>query len=295
MELFALKGPQFLIAYTTIGLLVVAWLVWRRRACEAGPVPRLPYSDPYLVAYLRDGKEAARRVALLSLIDRELLTPTETSAKGVQLVASGPTAPMLVKRPLERAILERCKTPQLAARVIEDPSLDHIDRAYEIQLQHLGLLPNAAVRSQRTMRALAAVGVVVGVAGFKIFLALKQGHTNVFFLIILALGFLAACGLASHPARTVRGDRVLESLKTLFGRLKARAGSLRPGKSPDEVALITAVFGAGILPNTLFPHAQHLSATPSRGGGGGSTGHHCSSSGSSCGGCGGGCGGCGGD
>jgi hypothetical protein len=73
--------------------------------------------------------------------------------------------------------------------------------------------------------------------------------------------------------------------------LKSRAEHFRAGKSPDEVALLVAVFGISALPEKQFPYAKKLYPKASSS----STG--CGSGcGSSCGGggCGGGCGGCGG-
>ena len=102
--------------------------------------------------------------------------------------------------------------------------------------------------------------------------------------------------ILSRPRVTAKGEALLKHMRMLFGNLKDRASSLRPSSSPNELALLAAVFGIGAIPLSAFPYAQKLypkAATSSASSCGSSCG---SSSGSSCGGggCGGGCGGCGG-
>jgi hypothetical protein len=84
------------------------------------------------------------------------------------------------------------------------------------------------------------------------------------------------------PARTLRGQAVMEDLEKLFSRLQ-QPGALQPGKSSAEVMWMAAVFGVGAL---AFLHVEKLYPKVQSDG----------SCGSSCGGggCGGGCGGCGG-
>ena len=66
-------GPQFLWFYVVVGAFVLILLYLVRGAMESGTTPRIETSDPYLIAYLRGGKNEAARVATVSLIDRGLL------------------------------------------------------------------------------------------------------------------------------------------------------------------------------------------------------------------------------
>ena len=72
-----LTGPNFLIFYTLLGTLVLALMYLLRRLSESGAVPRVDYSDPYLIAYLRGGELETMRVAAVSLIDRGFLSTIE--------------------------------------------------------------------------------------------------------------------------------------------------------------------------------------------------------------------------
>jgi uncharacterized membrane protein YgcG len=133
----------------------------------------------------------------------------------------------------------------------------------------------------------------------KIVVALSGGHTNIQFLIILTVAFGFAAYAISRPRLTAKGEALLDNLRMLFGNLKDRALSIRPSSSPNELALLAAVFGIGAIPASAFPYAKKLYPKAASSGSTfvSSCGSSCgSSSGSSCGGggCGGGCGGCGG-
>jgi uncharacterized protein (TIGR04222 family) len=70
---FDLPGPSFLLFYACLGVFVAIALRSFRRRNEEGSAPRIDTSDPYLIAYLRGGKNEAARVAAVSLVDRGLL------------------------------------------------------------------------------------------------------------------------------------------------------------------------------------------------------------------------------
>src|SRR5262245_43064172 len=78
----------------------------RRRQAESGTPPKIDCSDPYLIAYLRGGKNEALRVATISLIDRGLLKVEETT-----LSAAHGAVDDLVRRPIEKALLRHFQTP----------------------------------------------------------------------------------------------------------------------------------------------------------------------------------------
>src|SRR6476661_6771597 len=96
---FDLPGPAFLVFYAALGVCVaIALRNFRRRREEGRPV-RIETSDPYLIAYLRGGKNEAVRVAAVSLVDRGLLKEEGTD----RLVAASKND--TVRRPIEKAIL----------------------------------------------------------------------------------------------------------------------------------------------------------------------------------------------
>jgi uncharacterized protein (TIGR04222 family) len=282
-----LAGPQFLLFYLIAGIAVLLALRGVRLAAEGGPAPRIETSDPYLIAYLRGGKNEALRVAVVSLIDRGLL---ETRANDALRARDG--AERIPGPPIERMVLRDFRFERPATQIFTESDAEGACDGYRDQLTRLGLLPDGAARAARRWRMSAAIAVLVGLAGAKIWVALGRGKSNVGFLVILTLIFVIVAARSAQPVRTARGDALLADLRTLFRRLKDRAGSLRPGGATADAVLLAAVFGLGTLPSSGFAYAKRLYPRAA-----GSSGSSCGSSsacGSSCGGGGGGGGGCGG-
>jgi uncharacterized protein (TIGR04222 family) len=288
MNPFNLPGPQFLTFYMFLGCVVLTVLYYARRISESGSIPRIDYSDPYLIAYLRGGEKEAARVAVVSLVDRGLLR-----LLGDRLEVTGDAT--AVRRPIEKAILHRAKLSKSVAALLESTSIKAECKVYQDKLQQLRLLPDKATEDARTNRLLLALVVLFSVAFIKIILATMRGRQNIWYLVILAAVFGYIAVKDFNPSRTVLGNTLLADLRTLFASLKARSTMIQSGGATAEVALLLAIFGTGALPASRFPIIQHferkLSPTGTSCGTSG-CGSSCSSS--SCGGGGGGCGGCGG-
>src|SRR3984893_5422419 len=118
MNPFDLSGPQFLVFYIGIALIVVIAMKLAIDMGEGGAPPTLPLGDPYQIAWLRGGTPEAVRIAVLALTDRGLL-----AVHGDNLVTFGP-GQSFVREPIERAILSRCAQPGTAATaVLDDPAV----------------------------------------------------------------------------------------------------------------------------------------------------------------------------
>jgi uncharacterized protein (TIGR04222 family) len=293
MNPFDLPGPQFLVFYTLFGCAVIAALYFAQGISESETVPKINYSDPYLLAYLRGAEKEAIRVATISLIDRGLLRVDDQ-----RLSATNAAAVELVHRPIEKAILQRTRVTSDIASTIESASLKAACKEYKDKLQQLRLIPDQAISSKRLNRLLIALVLLLGVAFIKIVIATMRGRQNIWFLIMLS-GVFAYIAIQKYdPFRTALGDAMLADLRSLFSPLKNRAGMITPGGASGEAALLMALFGINALPHTSFPiikefeGKKRLSSTTCGSSGCGSS-SSCSS-GSSCGGGGSGCGGCGG-
>jgi uncharacterized protein (TIGR04222 family) len=318
MNPFDLPGPQFLLFY--VGLAVATILVLRilrqreeaepagqaraihelkaglGRLQEPGGAPKVSLSDPYLIAYLRGGKNEVVRVASVSLIDRRLL-----EVKAERALKARPLGEDLVSRPIEKALLQHFRAEQDATTAFADARLAQVAETYERTLAELKLIPDATMRAARRRRLTIAVAVLVGVAALKILIALSRGRTNIGFLVILTALAVFVAAKVGQSVRTAHGTALLADLRTLFGSLRDRALVLRPGGGTSELALLAAVFGLAAVPAATFPFVPALYPRVTREGSGSSCGSSCGSSsggsscGSSCGGGGGGgCGGCGG-
>lgn len=277
-----LPGPQFLLVYLVVGWLVLLALFLLRHAAESEDTPKVNLADPYLIAFLRGGKNESLRVAAMSLVDRAILTADGTKLVAVEAAFGKAT------NAVEQAVVKHFNPSAEASSLFKMKEADDVMSRYEQELTRLGLLPDAEVKSARALRMGVALVVLITLASVKIGVALSTGHTNIQFLCILMVIFAVIAVVMSRPRRTKAGDRMVEDLRTLFGGLKERSSQIQNGASPAEFALMAGVFGMATVPyaKKLFPQAGGSSGCGSSCGSGGDGG------GSSCGG--GGCGGCGG-
>src|SRR5262245_5447889 len=101
-----LRGPEFLLFYFLLSLVVIIAIVYFRRRAESGDAPKIDLGDPYLVAYLRGGADEALRVAVISMIDRGLLV-----MEGHFIRRADHATGAMVSRTVERAVLEKFGVP----------------------------------------------------------------------------------------------------------------------------------------------------------------------------------------
>lgn len=284
MNPFDLTGPEFLGFYLLLGAVVSAVLGSLRHAGEKDDPPLVNLSDPYLIAYLRGGKNETVRVTTTSLIDRGLLTVAGSNVS----VAPGRSAEEL-RVPNEKGLVIFFRKPASAASAFK-PSWQSETEGYERELTRLDLLPGPQRQTARTVRGTAAIALLWTVALVKIVVALQRGRSNIQFLIILAALFAFAAWKIGTPRLTKKGMAMVASLRILFRALKDRSHTLMPGRNSNELLLLAAVFGVSTIPAGAFPYTKTL--YPKAASDGSSCGSSC---GSGCGGggCGGGCGGCG--
>jgi uncharacterized protein (TIGR04222 family) len=176
MNPFDLRGPEFLLFYIVLSVVVIAAVVFLRMMSETSETPRLDMSDPILIAYLRGGEAEALRVAAVSLIDRGLLV-----CSGTQLKTAANARPDSVRRPVEKALLEKYVVSGEAASMFNDPKLKAACIQYEDTLKSVRLLPDESVTQARMMRFIFALVVLGGVGLVKLVLAFQRGRSNVFF------------------------------------------------------------------------------------------------------------------
>lgn len=301
MNPFDLRGPEFLLFYFILSPIVIGILALARQAAESSSAPKMDLADPYLIAYLRDGKNEVLRIAIISLVDRRLLV-----ANGPEIKRAETATPDSVRKPLDRAILEKFTNRGEAASVFEDSSLGLIANQYSQPLKAFRILPDDSVTRARRIRFLVALFFLIGVGAIKIIIALERGRTNILFLIVLIIASVVIAQKVAFPRLTALGANVLKDIQNLYGGLRSRAALIRPGGASIEAAMLAAVFGISALSSSSFAFTKdlfrraHSSSSAWHGSSSGSCGSSCGSSGgssggSSCGGggCGGGCGGCG--
>jgi uncharacterized protein (TIGR04222 family) len=292
MNPFTWPGERFLLFYLVLAvvLAIACYMLLRRSGRDGKPVRVNDLTtDPYSIAYLRGGAAEAARVAIFNLVDRGIL---DFEGKRVHTVKPAGDATKALRRPLDRAIVTLARSPVTVTSLAAAGPVRKEAEAYAPALAAQGLVDTAEERRMRRNFALAALGVLVGVAFMKVAYALSRGRSNVAFLIILMVISCIVVLAISMRRRTGRGSEMLASVKTLLNRLHGDTGRLKAGGQTNEALLLAAAFGLAALPTAAFPVVEQMFPRPQGGGdsGGGSDSSSCSSS---CGG-GGGCGGCGG-
>jgi uncharacterized protein (TIGR04222 family) len=277
---FDLRGPEFLVFYLIACAIVITALALLRHSGEPSDAPKVNLSDPYLIAFLRGGKNEALRVVTMSLVDRNVL-----ATAGTKIVATD-GAWGKTRSEFELKMVKHFTPSAQASSLFKTKDADPEMNRYEHELTHLGLLPDEEQKRSRVLRIWLAMAVVWGLAFTKMYVALTTGHNNIQFLIVLAILIPIGVLIAGRPRRTRAGDRMVADLQTLFEGLKQRGPQIQNGASPGEFALMAAVFGMSTVPyaKKLFPQSGSSGCGSSCG--------SSSSGGSSCGGS--GCGGCGG-
>ncbi len=298
-----MNGIAFLLFYAAvITVAAVACYLQTRRLNLSGelPSPRVPENpDPYEIAYLRGGVNEVARVVVFNLVQLGHLKLTENDKNKKWLLEFGdkredPAQPSLSA--LERATLEWCSSVSLPVEtrtIFQDRTglasrLEPLCVSYEERLHREDLL-NTPEAVGATARICLPYGFgVMGLGAYKVIVALVQGHTNVWFTVILAIvGWCLMWGVGRSPRLSQRGQQYIKNLKLAFREMK---WSLPPPTTSNVAytsvpfLLTVAVFGLSALEGTAY--AAHKDAfTKFTRPGNGSYGD---------GGCGGGDGGCGG-
>lgn len=291
MNPFALSGGKFLGFYLLVSLAVIAAVALLTRG-RGGPAPRVSEltADPYGIGVLREGLPEAIRLAVFNLLDRGLLARQPDG----RLATAREDADDLVRRPLDKALLRRCRKPATPAEILADRGALAAADAYEERLATQGLLPDAAARSWRWTVRLGACAFLALVAATKYGIAVSQGRTNTDFLVILPALACIGVFLVSRSRRTPTGEQAFADLRALANRLWQRAETLKPGGATNEALLLASVFGLWALPSQAFPFIEDVFPRPKPDNSSGDSGGSSDSSDGG-GGCGGGCGGCGSD
>lgn len=286
MNPFDLRGPEFLLFYfvlSFVAVVVVRHLV-RQAEPETGEPVRL--TDPYLIAYLRGGVAEAVNVAVISLLDRNLIT-----ADGTTLAPARDRSAAGVTRDLEKSILKAL--PIALTKLLGQ--LQGSLSGYQSHLLRHGLIASEGLKAYRRNVYLAALTLLGGSAILKISIGVSRGRP-VILLVILAVLAAIVLTVAAFPKTTRRGKQTLEECRHLFSGLRDASTNWQPGSATPDLVMMAAVFGAAAIPMTAAPYRRQLFGQSTTGGTDSGSSSSCGSSdsgGSSCSG-GGGCGGCGG-
>ncbi|MBS0288632.1 MAG: TIGR04222 domain-containing membrane protein [Proteobacteria bacterium] len=280
---FTLSGTYFLIFYGVLGLVIfyATKAIINRRESRLGSV-NLNLSDPYEIAMLRGKEHETINIAIISLTDRGLLL-----AIGDKLQTKDDKVVHHVRLPLEKAILNMYLTPAKVKEIYNNSTIKQACLPYQASLKSRRLLASTKDYFLRICIVALASALLIGIALTKIIIAVNEGHTNVWYLSIIAIFFVLPLLKFIRKPRTTLGDQAIDDLRRLFKGFRRRQKSVIEA---NQVALIAAVFGIAYIADPKFAYLKKLfpyAHTPSQ--------TNCSTGGSCDSGCGGGCSaGCGG-
>ena len=296
-----MRGPDFLRLYGVViigTLLLCAWLLWMRDPTRVMSAHSIPSQvDPYEIAYLRGGENEVIRVVILDLIQRGYL---QREAGTERICRSGRPPDARHLTDLERTVFnwfQSARSPQ----DIFDGSLEAIVSlhcaAYLERLRREHLLLPPEVKTYRSGIIFVGLLIILGLGGYKFFVALAKGRYNVGYLLAMTIVSTIVLMMMRHfllPRASRRGREYLKKLRHAFDQFKSRLPAYRGPEANEDLLMLASIYGIGVLAGTSYGYYPKLfrrseSGNSSGGGCGTSCGSSC---GSGCGG-GGGCGGCG--
>ncbi|HEY6528855.1 MAG TPA: TIGR04222 domain-containing membrane protein [Cellvibrionaceae bacterium] len=291
---FNLPGPAFLGFYTILGLALSVLLWWYpRRVKSSSNVDhtRPFFNAPYSLAYLNLGANHCLSICAFNLIDRGLMTATETG-----YICSDAKFTKQVSQPLEHALIQYAAgTPKALFNANKNVLVKAALHSIKTQLVQQGLLHSNPVWLPIKLLCLS----ILAVAGItKIIVALNHGHTNIIFLVMIMSFFIIGVAIYAGPRVSTEGKETLSIMQGLLAQLHGRMSELKPGGFTQEATLAAALFGLSALPAEVFPYIHTIlppvpvsSRDDGRSSDSGSSSSSCSSCSSSS--CSSGCGGCG--
>ena len=292
--LATMQGPEFLAFYLAIACIVLI-AAYRHIAAQdqtgaERPPPTPSDIDPYELAYLRGGANEVVRTAVYSLRQQGLI---EIKKGRLHVTGFSPQALSAIERRVYETITSKSDIPALFARHIRD-TVERLCSAYRRRLSAQQLLASGEIKTTAQVTLGVAGGLLLALAGYKIWAARVHGHSNLGFLFgeaavaVIALFFIYHKTAADFASK--RGKAFLAQLRLAYsGRRTSAVFGTSTSAAGGTALLMVGLFGFDILKGTQdAAFAQTFQQSSSSGGGCGGSGGGCGGGG------GGGCGGCGG-
>jgi uncharacterized protein (TIGR04222 family) len=258
-----------------------------------------PEPNPYLMTYMRAGVSETTKIVTFNLCERGYLI---SSWKKKEVKQDPGHPPLANLTQLEKLIFDPLEESHTIEEVVDDVGiLQATDSICQQMIKDCKC--DELLHSESSSKGFRKIKIVMRITillfgGYKLIVALHNGHQNVFFLIVLMLLGIGFAGRFSKPSRlTIAGKNYLSDLQNIY-YTKYKQGILYA--TANYKVLLAAIFGVSLLKDLGYDYllnyekVKHVtysdsgscgSISSSSGGDGGDSG------GSSCGG---GCGGCGG-
>ncbi|MGH3823326.1 MAG: TIGR04222 domain-containing membrane protein [Pseudonocardiaceae bacterium] len=233
---WGITGPDFLLGYGVLALVVLLRIMvarWRLAAGPAGTATGELSGRPHDIAYLNGGPE----LAVLSALSSMRVAGTVVAEGPGRLRAAEPLDPDADH--LERAVHLAAAVPISRRELLTNQIVRTALEKPRQRLEAAGLLLGA--RQQRRIKRTGLWMVAVGGLGLLRLLAGAANGAAVGYLTLelLAVGIVAAILLNRAPERSRRGAAELK-------RLRVEHNELAPGMRPDWTTYGPALAGLGV-------------------------------------------------
>lgn len=263
---FTEKGPGFLLFM--VGFIIgcnVLLTMFRRsliNACRAklnqfqSKGDFIQNTDPYLVAYLKRGKEFLLEMIIFKLFKEDLL-----KKNGGMLVANSSATNL---SDIERAVFSQFSQPSMPHLVLKSNSFDSYCSRYEEKLEAMGVRFSPEQKSIRKIAVITYILSLSTISLLRVYQSISHGHYNLFYLMMLSLfGLMISI---YHFTENPIQNEFLNSLESVVAnnRPEAVASSL------DLSILSMAVLGVVALPavlqtdfTSIFPESKNTGSSSS--------------------------------
>lgn len=315
-----MHGSNFLVLYGITILITLTgcqfFLQGNIFSSASSEIPSQP--DSYEIAYLRDGESGVAKLICLDLRQKALIQVKEN-----RLERSPVAGDVSSLNPLEKTVFDWLEHPRNLSNFKYDYSFKNAI-AQHCQGYHQALETAGYSNSQAKIYLATGISelIILSLGGYKLMVAISQGHHNVLYLIMMAIAATCWLGYVAtpHSSRlTATGKLYLNNLQSTFSGLETKLKA--PPTEPDENSSLIVAIGDQVkiranedyqdlinffLPQPTYTRSTHTSRSNKTrndydsfsGSDSSCSSFSCSSSScssSSCGSsCGGGCGGCGG-
>ncbi|HEY9705889.1 MAG TPA: TIGR04222 domain-containing membrane protein, partial [Allocoleopsis sp.] len=242
-------GPHFLIFYAVVIIITLIFCAKNDDdPTEKLPLPSIPEKpDPYTIAYLSSGYEGVKNVAILSLMEQGYLE--DNGNQEIMRSLYSPHSDHLL--PIEQDILTVFSSPISTKSLKSSLTISQIVRKHcSVYLQEFTnqrfLFENKS-SNYRKIKGLYGGFMIMGLGLYKLLAALKSGHHNVGFLILMGLiGMIILIVIDGMlpPRLSNLGQRYLSSLQRAFTNIKQQ---IKEDKNLDLFLLLIALFGTSSL------------------------------------------------
>ena len=256
-DVFYSKGSDFLMYYFFLGVVsVVVYLIYRNRYLSNDVAKSQVDSfkeDPYFLSFLQGGEVVVMKLAIWSLSLKKAVklqySKSKTSARFTY--DKSPNGLHSVENILlthlekigDKSDFKEC----LLSETIRTDVKNHMLERYEFLERSSLYLSETKKKHLKDVRS-GIFFVLIGIAAIKIIVALNTGHSNVFFLILMCIGFLI--GISK-----IKKKKPLSEVESFINKLKRdhkkTTISILNSLDIDGLLLAVSINGINILAGTI--------------------------------------------